>query len=373
MASLNPRLESLGGQLISLMRTLSQEFDGAVTVLFLDVLARLEAFPARELSASGLDLVLREARTALKAEPRVTQLAYSALDVSQLVQRTEALARETLATSDDQEIETWARDLMLLATIAPFFTPAQASVIEDAVLQATSIASVNPGAFAAAVPWVNDRVEHEHLHDVKAPLVSTLVDDFEMLADEPPEASAPAGREETARLLEGAMQQLKPQQRTAVRLSLADAPVREAEIFQLFSPAGTPSQRVQFAAAHGDEARQVLLRRHGDGAFELAWNGRSLELQWKGKGTPEVFVLEGAKRRKLARKRSGKGAAWSLDAEAKKGAPRLVAQFGDEEIEVIVPAQAPAPVKRKAGARRKAAVKAKAAAKRKPAPKKGPK
>src|SRR5690606_37913290 len=117
------RARYLGEQLASAVDALGTATRGPDVVVFLDRLARLEAYPTEELSAvPGLpDLVAEAVNARAEHAAELGKIAGSAFDLDQLLDEGRNLPADDIANERDS----WLRDVLVLATVAPWLTPAR--------------------------------------------------------------------------------------------------------------------------------------------------------------------------------------------------------------------------------------------------------
>jgi hypothetical protein len=160
---MNHRIERaawLEERLVDVMR---RPEDGARPVdalLFLDLLARLEALPAKELSAvDGLPALVAHARTVRDAHVgELGKLAGWGLDLEHFLEVGRDLPLEDVSCERDG----WLRDALLVSTVLPWLTRPRAMVARAALERACALIEAEPEAFLAASRLAQDRDEHEH-------------------------------------------------------------------------------------------------------------------------------------------------------------------------------------------------------------------
>lgn len=190
------RARYLGEQLSSLMESLAQATKGPDIVLFLDRLARLEAYPAEELTAAGVERLVRDARAAREEHSaELGKLAGWAIDLETLLDVGRHLPSTNL---DAGERFTWLNAVLRLATILPWLPPSRQMLARGALERARAQVVGEPAAFLAASALASDRWQLEHPEGLcpEAAAVLALLDEVALLAA----VDADSGRADASRV-----------------------------------------------------------------------------------------------------------------------------------------------------------------------------
>lgn len=153
------RARYLGEQLASAMDALGTATRGPDVVVFLERLARLEAYPADELAAvPGLTELVAEAVSA-RAEhgADLGKVAGFAFDLDQLLDA----GRHLPADDGASERDSWLRDVLVLATVAPWLSPPRQRQVAWALEKARAMVEADAEAFLDASVLVSDRRQFE--------------------------------------------------------------------------------------------------------------------------------------------------------------------------------------------------------------------
>ena len=145
------RARHLCEQLVAVMDALGVETRGPDVVIFLDRLARLEAYPAADLAEADAAAIVAEGRAA-RAEhaAEMAHAAVRALDLDRLLSE----GRHLPPSNAGCERDGWLRDVLLLATVAPWLPAGHA---EEALAIASAIIEADAEAFLDASVLASDR------------------------------------------------------------------------------------------------------------------------------------------------------------------------------------------------------------------------
>lgn len=155
---MNERIERaryLGEQLTAAMDALGVATSGPDVVVFLDRLARLEAYPPAELAeVPGLAELVAEAQSA-RAEHRdeLGKVAGYTFDLDRLLHD----GRHLPIGDDGGERDGWLRDVLILATVTPWLSPARRRQAQWALEKANAMVEAEAEAFLDASVLVSDR------------------------------------------------------------------------------------------------------------------------------------------------------------------------------------------------------------------------
>jgi hypothetical protein len=281
MNARSERARYLGDQLASTMDALGTATRGADVVVFLDRLARLEAYPADELSTvPGLLELLAEAASA-RAEhaAELGRIAGFAFDLDQLLDDGRHLPADDVANERDS----WLRDVLLLATVAPWLSPARLRQVGSALKKARATVEADAESFLDASVLVSDRRNleaPEGLGEEARDLLRVLGDLPLLVAFDRSPARAVADR-------------------VGASLRRVDAAVLDAADDALEDHADRrrirlPSASERLALAAADEAHTTLVRMEG-GRWVLVRHRGSLYIHFEGEERDVgVWVLDGA-------------------------------------------------------------------------------
>lgn len=280
---MNKRIERarhLGEQLASAMDALGTATRGPDVVLFLNILARLEAYPAEEISAvSGLPELVAEAVSA-RAEHVVElgKVAGMAFDLDRLLED----GRHLPASDVGNERDSWLRDVLVLATVAPWLSPARGRQAEWALEKARAMVEADAEAFLDSSVLVSDRraLEAPERLGVEAREFLRVLGDLPLLVaiDRAP-ARANLGR------VDAALRCLDPALLDAADDALTDHDDR--------GRIRLPSAGERLALAAADEVHITLVRMEG-GRWVLVQHRGSLRLHFEGEERDlGVSVVEG--------------------------------------------------------------------------------
>jgi len=275
------RARYLGEQLAAAMDALGAATRGSDVVLFLDRLARLEAYPASELAAvAGLPELVAEAASA-RAEHAAELASFAGLtfDLDQLLDD----GRHLPADDAVGERDSWLRDLLVLATVAPWLSPPRRRQAQWALEKAHAMVEADAEAFLDASALVFDRRQleaPEGLGDEARALLSLLADLPLVVAFERTAARPSAQR------VDAALRRLDPSLLDAAADALADHAERTA--------VRLPSSQERLALAAADESHAALVHMEA-GPWVLIRHRGALRLRFEGdEADVAVVVLEGA-------------------------------------------------------------------------------
>jgi hypothetical protein len=275
------RARHLGEQLASAMDALGTATRGPEVVLFLDLLARLEAYPAEELSAvPGLPELVAEAVSA-RAEhaAELGKVAGVAFDLDRLLDDGRHLPPDDVANERDS----WLRDVLVLATVAPWLSPARRRQAEWALEKVRAMVEADAEVFLDASVLVSDRqaLEAPERLGVEARQLLRVLGDLPLLVafDRAPAQANPSR-------VDAALRTVEPTLLDAAADALADHHDRG----RIRLPAAVERQ----ALAAADEAHTTLVRMEG-GRWVLVRHRGSLRLHFEGEDRDlGVSVVEGA-------------------------------------------------------------------------------
>lgn len=287
------RARHLSDQLKSTMDALGTVTRSADVKVFLDTLARLEAYPAAEIAAvPGLPELLAEAVGA-RAEhaAELGKIAGLAIDLDQLLDDGRHLPADDVANERDS----WLRDLLLLATVAPWLSTARRRQVGWALAKARAMVEADAELFLDASVLVSDRRAHEAPEGLgeEAREFLRVLGNLPLLVafDRSPER---AGVDRLA----ASLRRVDPAMLDAANDALADHGER--------GRIRLPSANERRALAAADEAHATLVRMEG-GRWVLIRHRGSLRLQFEGaERDVAVWVLEGAEAGALSADESGR-------------------------------------------------------------------
>lgn len=171
------RARFLGEQLSAAMAALGEATRGSDALLFLDRLARLEAYePGVTGAVDGLDALVTEAQAA-RAEHTVAlgAAAGGGLDLERFLEA----GRHLPADDHAGERDGWLRDLLLVATVRPWLVGHRAELAKRTLERAVAMVEAEPAAFLGASAVCADRREYEApgaLHDDAREVIARLTD-----------------------------------------------------------------------------------------------------------------------------------------------------------------------------------------------------
>ncbi|MBL8615644.1 MAG: hypothetical protein JNM72_08575 [Deltaproteobacteria bacterium] len=281
---MNPRTERaqwLGEQLASTMDALGVATRGPDAVRFLDLLARLEAYPTDELSqVEGLPALVAEAASA-RAEhaAELGKVAGNSFDLERLVDGGRHLPTDDITN----QIDSWLRDVLVLATLTPWLSPARRRQAEWALGYAHAIIESRAEVFLDASVLGADRraLEAPEQLGVDARALLRVLDELPLVVAF--DRAMPQGQ---VHRLNAVLQRLPP----ALLDAADDALVDHEERGRIRLPSAHERQ----ALAAADEVHATLLRMEG-GRWVLVRHRGSLRLHFEGEETDvSVGVLDGA-------------------------------------------------------------------------------
>jgi hypothetical protein len=275
------RARHLGEQLATAMDALGTATRGHDVVTFLDRLARLETYPAEELAiVPGLLALVSEAASARKEHgAELGEVAGHAFDLDQLLDIGRHLPAEDLAAERDA----WLRDVLVLATVAPWLSAPRHRQVAWALEKSRAMVEADAEAFLDASVLVSDRRALEApngLGDEARALLQVLADLPLIVAFE----RAPART--SVRRVDSVLGRIDPALVDAVDDALADHDHRQA--------IRLPSTSERQALAAADDAHGTLVRMEG-GRWVLIRHRGSLRLRFEGEEADlGVWIVEGA-------------------------------------------------------------------------------
>jgi hypothetical protein len=280
------RARHLGEELTAAMDALGASTRGGDVVVFLDRLARLEGYTAEELAGVPALAALVEEAQAARTEhaAELGRAAGRALDLDQLLHK----GRHLPADDVGAERDTWLRDVLLVATVAPWLSPARQKQASWALDKAFAMVEADADAFLDASVLVQDRrdLESPGVLGNEARAFLQILADLPLLVafDRAPVSADAAG-------VKHALAPLPRPLRDVADDALTDHAARAA--LQL------PAAATLHALAAADQSEGVLLRMEA-GAWVLSQHRGSLTLRFEGAedlraaGELAVLVLDGA-------------------------------------------------------------------------------
>jgi hypothetical protein len=273
------RARYLGEQLTAAMDALGTTTRGPDVVVFLDRLARVEAYPASELAeVHGLTELVADAKAA-RAEHagELGRVAGLAFDFDGLLD-----AGRRLPTNDvGSERDSWLRDVLVLTTVAPWLSQARRRQAKWTLEKAIAMVEAHAEAFLDASVLESDRRALEApdgLSDEAQEFLRVLADLPLVVAfDRAPERPS-AGR------VEAALRRVDPARIDAADDALADHDGR-GKIRLL-------GRSEQLALAAADTTSAVLIRMEA-GAWVLLKRGGDLHLVFEGDEIDVAVLVEG--------------------------------------------------------------------------------
>lgn len=154
------RARFLGEQLTAAMIALGEATRGSDALLFLDRLARLEAYGPDVLSAvDGLGALVAEAQAArMEHAVELGAAGGGGLDLERFLE-----AGRRLPVDDvEGERDGWLRDLLLIATVRPWLVGDRAELAKRTLDRAVAMIEAEPEAFLGASAVSADRREYEN-------------------------------------------------------------------------------------------------------------------------------------------------------------------------------------------------------------------
>lgn len=275
------RARYLGEQLASAMDALGTATRGPDVVVFLDRLARLEAYPADELAAvPGLTEFVAEAESA-RAEhgADLGKVAGFAFDLDQLLDA----GRHLPADDGASERDSWLRDVLVLATVAPWLSPPRQRQVAWALEKARAMVEADAEAFLDASVLVSDRRQLESPDGLagEARAFLRVLGDLPLLV-----AFDRAPSRTSVRRVDAALGRIDPALVEVVDDALTDHEHRRT--------IRLPSASERQALAAADDSHTTLVRMEG-GRWVLVRHRGALRLQFEGPETDHgVSILEGA-------------------------------------------------------------------------------
>lgn len=287
------RARYLGEQLASAMDALGAATRGPEVVVFLDRLARLEAYATEELSAvSGLRELVADAvsaRTEHSAE--LGKVAGLAFDLDRLLDDGRHLPPDDVTCERDS----WLRDVLVLATVAPWLSPARRRQVEWALEKARSMVEADAEAFLDSSVLVSDRraLEAPERLGVEAQELLRVLGNLPLHVafDRAPARANPSR-------VDAALRRLDPALVDAAADALADHGDR--------GRIRLPSTDERQALAAADEAHTTFVRMES-GRWVLIRHRGALRVHFDGEETDlGVSVVEGAELRDLMADKAGR-------------------------------------------------------------------
>lgn len=273
MTQRTERARYLGEQLTAAMDALGVATRPPDVVVFLDRLARLEAYPEAELAdVPGLPGLVADARAA-RAEHAVDlgRAAGLAFDLDQLLDD----GRHLPADNAGSEKDLWLRDVLVLATVTPWLSPARQQQALWTLEKAGAMVEADAEGFLDASVLVSDRRTFEAPAGLGAEARAFL----ELLSDLPLVVAwdrAPAQR--SSRRVDAALQRSDRRSRAAADDAITDHERRGSTRL----PA--PAQLHALAAADASDATLVEMEggtwavSHHRGLVRLTFEGAEVDV-----------------------------------------------------------------------------------------------
>lgn len=188
--STTQRLMNLRDQTARALDRLKAETSALDATVFLDRLARAEAFPEEELSSAGISEFVAAAR-AFRSENQASlgDAANSGLDLEQLKSSAYSLAEGSEPTA----AMSYGLDCVVAANIEPWLPSKRRAPLREVLRDVSSVMESNPEPFIECVRIAQDLVENEHPRRVRGVWARRFVDVFlrlDELADEDALAAA---------------------------------------------------------------------------------------------------------------------------------------------------------------------------------------
>jgi hypothetical protein len=274
------RARYLGEQLTAAMDALGTETRGPDVVVFLDRLARLEAYPPSELTAvPGLPELVAEAVSARSEHAEeLGKIAGYAFDLDHLLD----VGRHLPADDAGSERDSWLRDVLVLATVAPWLSSARRAQAKWALEKANAMIEADAEAFLDASVLVSDRrilEAPDSLGDEAREFLRVLADLPLVVAFDRAPARASMSR------VDAVLRRVDRHTRAAADDALADHEERDSPRL--------PSRSEAQALAAADESHATLVQMEG-GAWTISRHRGRLRLSFEGTETDlGVVVLDG--------------------------------------------------------------------------------
>ncbi|MBK9371996.1 MAG: hypothetical protein IPN01_37845 [Deltaproteobacteria bacterium] len=273
------RARRLGEQLTAAMGTLGLSTHGPDVVVFLDRLARLEAYPAAELAEPPglLDLIAEAQRVRSARLMELGRAAGLTFDLDQLLHD----GRHLPADDAGAARSVWLHDVLTLATVAPWLSPARRRQASWTLEKASARVEADAEAFLEASGLVFDRRAQESpegLGEEARAFLELLADLPLVVAFDRVQARPSVGR------VEAALRKINRAVLDAADDALLDH--RDRKEIRLPSPA----DRHQLAAA--DDAVAVLVRMER-GAWVVTQKRGTLRLSFEGEEADLAVWIEG--------------------------------------------------------------------------------
>ena len=274
------RARYLGEQMASAMDALGTATRGPDVVVFLERLARLEAYPADELAAvPGLtELVAEAANARTEHAAELGKVAGYSFDLDYLLDIGRHLPADDIACERDS----WLRDVLVLATVAPWLSAARRAQVKWTLEKANAMVEADAEAFLDASVLVSDRRELEApdgLGDEARVFLRVLADLPLVVAFERAPARASPSR------VDAALRKVDRHARAAADDALNDH--EEMGRMRL------PSRSEAHALAAADESHGTLVQMEG-GAWNISRHRGRIRLSFEGTETDlGVVVLDG--------------------------------------------------------------------------------
>lgn len=273
------RARYLGEQLTAAMDALGSGTRGTDVVVFLDRLARLEAYPARELAVvPGLTDLVAEARSArTEHATELGRVASLAFDLDQLLDDGRHLPADDIGAERDA----WLRDVLVLATVALWLSPVRRRQVQWMLEKANAMIEADAEAFLDASVLVSDRRALEAPEGLgeEARAFLNLLGDLSLVVSFGRTQARP-----NANRVEAALRRIDRSVLAAADDALLDHHDRPA--------IGLPGAEERLALAAADTSIATLVRMEG-GVWVVTRHRGELRLSFEGDEADIAVIIEG--------------------------------------------------------------------------------
>ena len=269
------RLRLLGAGLAEELKGLEVQTNSRACIVFLETLARCEAFLTAEQRKASADELIGEAIRQREQHARLlSEWAAAGLNLA----RIEDGAADVLAGRLDAA--DWGRECLLIAAVVPWLPEGKAVEASARLEEAEAWATANPEAFARCSDVAVDRIRHERPDRMSSTQLNALLSAFNELPEligVDADDSEPAPLDELVKRI------------SAESWAAANREVKTgtSAVASLVQPAKAADRPMLLAAASGME-EHALLKRIPAGELLLVRAADHLELRWRGEGAPVV-------------------------------------------------------------------------------------
>lgn len=327
------RVAFLRDELQRVMQELTEALTGARATVFLDRLARLEAYLPAELARTGAEGLVAAGRDVRAAEGSVLgDWAASCLDLEGLLARA-----EDIAGGAEDDVRAFALEALLVAGAAPWLAGKARGHAHDVLQRLVALVDAVPAAFEGAADVALDRILHERPSRQEGQTAELL----EVLAQAPDQvdddAEAPALPESAVHTLESVLREARgPSILARLVAALPGTPDWLERARELLSP----QPALAWSASAAAVRPHLLLLRREAGELLLVQDQGQPALEWLGTEPPALSLQTATGVAELTGTDIAGGRRWPLPGRIPAEGATLVARFGPNVLRVELPGPA---------------------------------